>query len=611
MSLRTRMAGGTTGGAGEDPPPSSGAAVEREQFGEALHALADAVIVVDADGVELLRNDAAERFRDGRHSDALAEEQINELLTRARQGQSGERELQLFGPPREVLFLRSQPLLADGAILGAVVFIRDISETRRKEAVRRDFVANVSHELKTPIGALALLAETMAGSGDEVVVRQLAERVSREADRLGRIIDDLLNLSLIEAQESPSREPVPISVLIAEAVDAVRPAADALGIPLHVSPNLPDAAVPCDRRQVLSALTNLLDNAIKYSESPSAVEIGATASDGMVTITVTDHGPGHPVARPRADLRAVLPGRPGPQPGDGRHRPRPVHRPPRRPGARRRRHGRVARGRGLDVPAAARAGRQRRWLARRLPVRRAALMADPQLILVVDDEQSYRDALTVALEREGFAVETAADGVEALERFDAVQPALVLLDVMLPRVSGVDVCRQIRTRSRVPIIMVTARNAEIDAVVGLEVGADDYVTKPFRLRELIARVRAALRRVPVGAESSSGPDDVIEIGDVRLDVARHEVSVRGDLVALPLKEFELLELLLANAGRVLTRDVLIDRIWGPNYFGDTKTLDVHVKRLRTKVEEDPGHPTHIVTVRGVGYRFEKPRVTAS
>jgi two-component system, OmpR family, response regulator RegX3 len=238
-------------------------------------------------------------------------------------------------------------------------------------------------------------------------------------------------------------------------------------------------------------------------------------------------------------------------------------------------------------------------------------MADPPLVLVVDDEQSYRDALTVALQREGFAVETAADGVQALERFDAVQPALVLLDVMLPRVSGVDVCRQIRTRSRVPIIMVTARNAEIDAVVGLEVGADDYVTKPFRLRELIARVRAALRRVPVGAEPSDAEHDVIEIGDVRLDVARHEVSVRGDLVALPLKEFELLELLLANAGRVLTRDVLIDRIWGPNYFGDTKTLDVHVKRLRTKVEEDPGNPTRIVTVRGVGYRFEKPRVVAT
>jgi two-component system response regulator RegX3 len=232
-------------------------------------------------------------------------------------------------------------------------------------------------------------------------------------------------------------------------------------------------------------------------------------------------------------------------------------------------------------------------------------MADPPLILVVDDEQSYRDALSVALQREGFLVETAADGPEALARFDAARPALVLLDVMLPKISGIDVCRDIRSRSRVPIIMVTARNAEIDAVVGLEIGADDYVSKPFRLRELIARVRAALRRSP-GADGGA-PDavDVLEVGDVRLDVGRHEAFVRDELVALPLKEFELLELLMANAGRVLTRDVLIDRIWGPNYFGDTKTLDVHIKRLRSKVERDPAHPEHIVTVRGVGYRYER------
>ena len=175
---------------------------------------------------------------------------------------------------------------------------------------------------------------------------------------------------------------------------------------------------------------------------------------------------------------------------------------------------------------------------------------------------------------------------------------------MLPKISGIDVCRELRARSRVPIIMVTARNAEIDAVVGLEVGADDYVTKPFRLRELIARVRAALRRIPV-SEQDTDPADVIEIGDVRLDTGRHEVFVRGTSMAFPLKEFELLELLLTNAGRVLTRDVLIDRIWGPNYFGDTKTLDVHIKRLRAKVEEDPSNPTCIVTVRGVGYRYER------
>ncbi len=230
-------------------------------------------------------------------------------------------------------------------------------------------------------------------------------------------------------------------------------------------------------------------------------------------------------------------------------------------------------------------------------------MVNRPTVLVVDDEQSYRDALAVALQREGFVVELAADGAEAIERFDATRPALVLLDVMLPKVSGIDVCREIRTRSRVPIIMVTARNAEIDAVVGLEIGADDYITKPFRLRELVARVRAALRRIP-GDEAPIASDEVLEMGDVRLDAARHEVTVRGQLVPLPLKEFELLEVLLANAGRVLTRDVLIDRVWGSDYYGDTKTLDVHIKRLRSKVEDDPAHPSRIVTVRGVGYRYE-------
>jgi two-component system response regulator RegX3 len=231
-------------------------------------------------------------------------------------------------------------------------------------------------------------------------------------------------------------------------------------------------------------------------------------------------------------------------------------------------------------------------------------MAEPPTILVVDDEQSYRDALSVALEREGFRVETAADGPEAIAKADATRPALILLDIMLPQMSGVDVCRELRTRSQVPIIMVTARNSEIDAVVGLEVGADDYITKPFRLRELVARVRAALRRAPANGNDTPSVE-LVEVGDVRLDVARHEVFVGGALVALPLKEFELLELLLVNAGRVLTRDVLIDRVWGPNYYGDTKTLDVHVKRLRAKIEPDPAHPDRLVTVRGVGYRYEK------
>jgi two-component system response regulator RegX3 len=174
---------------------------------------------------------------------------------------------------------------------------------------------------------------------------------------------------------------------------------------------------------------------------------------------------------------------------------------------------------------------------------------------------------------------------------------------MLPKVSGIDVCREIRTKSRVPIIMVTAKSSEIDTVVGLEVGADDYVSKPYRLRELVARMRAVLRRVPVSDDGTLSAE-VLEIGDVRLDAARHEVRVRGAEVSLPLKEFELLEILLENAGRVLTRDTLIDRVWGPHYVGDTKTLDVHVKRLRSKIEEDPSHPTRITTIRGLGYRYE-------
>jgi two-component system response regulator RegX3 len=231
-------------------------------------------------------------------------------------------------------------------------------------------------------------------------------------------------------------------------------------------------------------------------------------------------------------------------------------------------------------------------------------------VLLVEDEESFIEALQIGLKREGFRVEVARDGFEALERFDVVQPDIVLLDVMLPRISGIDVCRQLRKKSQVPIIMVTAKSAEIDTVVGLEVGADDYVTKPYRVRELVARMRAVLRRnqrdEPEVAAMNPGS---IAVGEVVLDPQEHLVSIRGESLSLPLKEFELLHILLANAGRVLPRETLIDRVWGSDYVGDTKTLDVHIKRLRGKVEDDPANPTRIVTIRGLGYKYERVRTS--
>ena len=221
------------------------------------------------------------------------------------------------------------------------------------------------------------------------------------------------------------------------------------------------------------------------------------------------------------------------------------------------------------------------------------------VVLIVEDEESYRDALSFMLTKEGFEVILAADGEEGLAQFERHGADIVLLDLMMPGLSGTEVCRRLRQRSTVPIIMVTARDAEIDKVVGLELGADDYVTKPFSHRELLARVRAVLRR---GADTELMPD-VIEESGVRMDVERHEVWVGGEPVRLALKEFELLEMLLRNAGRVMTRGQLIDRVWGADYVGDTKTLDVHIKRLRGKIEADPANPQLLVTVRGLGYKF--------
>jgi two-component system, OmpR family, response regulator RegX3 len=224
-------------------------------------------------------------------------------------------------------------------------------------------------------------------------------------------------------------------------------------------------------------------------------------------------------------------------------------------------------------------------------------------VLIVEDEESLADPLAFLLRKEGFEATVVGDGPSALAEFDRAGADIVLLDLMLPGMTGTDVCKQLRARSSVPVIMVTARDSEIDKVVGLELGADDYVTKPYSARELIARIRAVLRRGSETEDTSIG-DAVLEAGPVRMDVERHVVTVNGEQITLPLKEFDLLEYLMRNSGRVLTRGQLIDRVWGADYVGDTKTLDVHVKRLRSKIESDPANPVHLVTVRGLGYKLE-------
>ncbi|MDQ1510019.1 MAG: two-component system, OmpR family, sensor histidine kinase SenX3 [Actinomycetota bacterium] len=260
----------------------------------ALDEATDAIVVVDRIGREIVRNAPARRFGGARHGEVLAQDAVDELLHAALDGVTSQRELQLYGPPRQVLQLRSFPLRRDGEVVGAVAFTRDVSEARRVESVRRDFVANVSHELKTPIGALGLLAETMAATDDPSVIQQLADRVVREADRLSRIVDDLLDLSTIEAQESPSRAPIPVGLLVSETIDLVQAAADLADVPIRVSPEPPEIEIACDRRQMRSALMNLLDNAIKYSGPRQPVEIGAHLVGDRIALVVRDHGIGIP-----------------------------------------------------------------------------------------------------------------------------------------------------------------------------------------------------------------------------------------------------------------------------------------------------------------------------
>jgi two-component system response regulator RegX3 len=225
-------------------------------------------------------------------------------------------------------------------------------------------------------------------------------------------------------------------------------------------------------------------------------------------------------------------------------------------------------------------------------------------ILIIEDEVSFSEALSFLLEKEGFETRVAETGKQGVQAFNEEQFDLILLDLMIPEMSGIDVCRTIRTTSNIPIIMLTAKDSEVDKVVGLELGADDYVTKPYSARELVARIKAVLRRGVADEAPSSDGTGILNVGGIRMDIERHQVTVKGALIPLPLKEFELLEFLMRNSGRVLTRGQLIDRVWGGDYYGDTKTLDVHIKRLRSKIEDDPANPVLIQTIRGLGYKFE-------
>lgn len=267
---------------------------EVRRLTQALHTVPDALVVVDREGMEVFRNQAAVRFADARHADAVAAQLIDRLVARALAGETCTRELPLFGPPREVLLITASPVTAEGQIVGATALVEDVTELRRVESVRRDFVANVSHELKTPIGALTLLAETIAAADDPEAARGLFDQMVHEADRLARIVDDLLDLSLIEAQEAPTRERVPLAVLLDEAVERVRALALAKGIPIVYQAPPADVAISCDPVQLVSAFTNLLDNAVKYSDEHGSVEVGATVEDGRVTVWVHDRGIGIP-----------------------------------------------------------------------------------------------------------------------------------------------------------------------------------------------------------------------------------------------------------------------------------------------------------------------------
>ena len=543
-----------------------------------------AVVVDDADVV--LKASAPAYAMGLVRGSALVSEDLAKLVHQVRRdGQIRETELHMSrgSKPSRHVTARVAPL---GARL-VLALVEDRTRERRVETVRRDFVANVSHELKTPVGAIRLLAEAVQDAAhDPEAVQRFAGRMLTESDRLTRLVQQVIELSRLQGDD-PLETPVPVRIdeVIATAVDTSAIDADSRRIRI-VTGGTPEPGGLRQRgsghrsgRQPGRQRRLLLRPRL---HRPGHHEVRRHQRRGR------RRRPGHrhPATGDRPDLRAVLPGRPGASPLHRWHRTRPVHRQACRGHARRRRPCLVRGGPRVYVhpvsPAQKPGGR---------PVTR---------VLVVEDEESYSDALAYMLRKEGYEVAIAATGPDALTEFDRNGADIVLLDLMLPGLPGTEVCRQIRQTSNVPVIMVSAKDDEVDKVVGLELGADDYVTKPYSPRELVARIRAVLRR---GADPDLAPA-TLEAGPVRMDVERHVVTVDGQEQRLPLKEFELLEMFLRNPGRVLTRGQLIDRVWGSDYVGDTKTLDVHVKRLRAKLEPDPGEPKFLVTVRGLGYKLD-------
>ncbi len=578
----------------ESPVPPGAAAV--------LSVLRSSAVLVDEDEVVLKASAPAYALGLVRGTGLLSEELADLVRQVRRDGQIRESEFVMTRPD-----LPSRTVTARVAPLGSrmvLALVEDRTRERRVEAIRRDFVANVSHELKTPVGAIRLLSEAVADAADDPeAVKRFSERMITESDRLSRLVQQIIELSRLQGDD-PLESPraVPVDEIVATAVDTSAIDASTKHISL-VTGGEHGLEVFGNREQLMAAVTNLVANAVAYSGAGSAVVVNTKSTPSTVELSVVDQGIGIPAQEIDRIFERFYRVDPARHRSTGRDRARPVHRQARRRRPRRRGEGVVRRGAGLDVhpvPAP-----QRRVAAgtHRRPRRRAARQpggTPVTRVLVVEDEESYSDALAYMLRKEGYDVAIAATGPDALTEFDRNGADIVLLDLMLPGLPGTEVCRQIRATSNVPVIMVSAKDDEVDKVVGLELGADDYVTKPYSPRELVARIRAVLRR---GHDVDLAPP-TLEAGPVRMDVERHVVTVNGSEQKLPLKEFELLEMFLRNPGRVLTRGQLIDRVWGSDYVGDTKTLDVHVKRLRAKLEPDPTEPRYFVTVRGLGYKLD-------